>query len=87
VHQKSLGQRGDDEVDREETNGKEDHQKQGEVPPPRDPVDEADPSKKRKVSPTKPTSRKKSRARKTTMRTMLTVDDFDFIIAAVADAS
>jgi hypothetical protein len=63
----SPGRGGDDEVDREETNGKEDQQKQGEVTPPRDPVDEADPSKKRKVSPMKPTSRKKSRARKTTM--------------------
>jgi hypothetical protein len=81
----SPGRGGDDEV--EETNGKEDEQKQGEVTPPRDPVDEMDPSKKRKVSPKKPTSRKKSRASKTTMRTMLMVDDFDFIIAVVADAS
>jgi hypothetical protein len=43
--------------------------------------------KKRKVSPTKPTSQKKSRATLTKMQTMLTVDDFDFIIAAVVDAS
>jgi hypothetical protein len=35
----------------------------------------------------KPTSRKKSRATLTKMQTMLTVDDFDFIIVAVADAS
>jgi hypothetical protein len=35
----------------------------------------------------KPTSRKKSRATLTKMQTVLTVDDFDFIIAAVADAS
>jgi hypothetical protein len=81
----SPGRGGDDEV--EETNGKEDQQKQGEVTLPRDPADEADPLKKRKVSPTKPTSRKKSRATLTKMQTVLTVDDFDFIIAAVADAS
>jgi flagellar hook-basal body complex protein FliE len=83
-----LERGGDDEVDKEETNGKEDQQKQGEVTPPRDPVDEADPSKKRKVSPMKPTSRKKSKASTLTkMQTVLTLDDFDFIIAAVSDAS
>jgi hypothetical protein len=42
---------GGDEV--EETNGKEGKKKQGEVTPPRD---EADPLKKRKVSPSKPSS-------------------------------
>jgi hypothetical protein len=46
---------GDDKV--EETNGKEDQQKQGEVTPPRDPADKANPLKKRKVSPMKPTSK------------------------------
>jgi hypothetical protein len=60
---------------------------QGEVTSPRDPFDEADPSKKIKFFPTKPTLRKKSRASKTTMRTVLTVDDFDFIIIVVADTS
>jgi hypothetical protein len=43
--------------------------------------------KKRKVSPPKPSSRKKSRATVTKMKTVLTVDDFDFIIAVVNDAS
>jgi hypothetical protein len=47
---------GDDEVDKEENNGEEDKQKQGEVTLPRDPPDEAETSKKRKVSPMKPTS-------------------------------
>jgi hypothetical protein len=61
VHRKKLLQYhlvrgGDDEV--EETNGREDQQKQGEVTPPKDPVDEADPLKKRKVSPMKPTSQR-----------------------------
>jgi hypothetical protein len=83
----SPGRGGDDEVDKEETNGKDDQQKQGEVTPPRDPVDEADPSKKRKVSPMKPTSRKKSKATKTKLQTVLMLDDFDFIIAVVSDAS
>jgi hypothetical protein len=73
---------GDDEV--EEINGKEDEQKQGEVRPPRD---ETDPMKKRKFSPLKPSSRKKSRATVTKMQTVLTTDDFGFIIAALNNAS
>jgi hypothetical protein len=47
----SPGQGSDDEVDREEKHGQEYQQKKGEVTPPRDPVDEADPLNKRKVSP------------------------------------
>jgi hypothetical protein len=81
----SHGRGGDDEV--EERNGKENHQKKGEVTPPRDPADEADPLKKRKVSPMKPTSRNKSRSTLTKMQTVVTVDDFKFIIVVVADAS
>jgi hypothetical protein len=67
-----------------EINGKEDEQKQGEVTPPRD---EADSLKKRKVSPMKTSSRKKSRATLTKIQTVFIVDDFDFIIATVADVS
>jgi hypothetical protein len=52
------------DVEVEEINGKEDEQKQGKVTPPRD---EADPLKKRKVSPKKPSSQKKSRATLTKM--------------------
>jgi hypothetical protein len=81
----SPGRGGDGKV--EETNNKEDQQKQGEATSPRDPADEVDPLKKRTVSPTKPTSRKKSRATMTKMQTILTIDDFDFIIAVVNDAS
>jgi hypothetical protein len=83
----SPGGGGDDEVNKEENNGEEDKQNQGEVTPPRDPIDEAKTSKKRKVSPMKSTSQKKSKASKTKLQTMLTVDDFDFIIAPVSDAS
>jgi hypothetical protein len=72
----SPDQGGDDEV--EEINGIGAEQKQGEVTPPRD---ETDPLKKRKVSPLKPSSQKKSRATMTKMKTVLTTDDFDFIIA------
>jgi hypothetical protein len=52
----SPGRGGDDKVDQEETNRKEDQHNQGEVTLPRDPIDEVDPLKKRKVSPMKPTS-------------------------------
>jgi hypothetical protein len=70
--------------DGREIDGTEVEQKKGEVTPPRD---EEDPSKKRKVSPPKPSSRKKSKASMTKMQTILTSDDFDFIIAALNDAS
>jgi hypothetical protein len=72
----------DDEI--EDINGKEDEKNQGEVTPPRD---EANPLKKRKFSTPKPSSRKKSRATMTKMKIVLTVDDFDFIITVVNDAS
>jgi hypothetical protein len=78
---------GDSEVDKEEKEGEEDKKKQGKVTPPRNPLEEAETSNKRKVSPTKPTSRKKSKASKLKPQNVLTVDDFDFIIVAVSDAS
>jgi hypothetical protein len=78
----SLDQGGNDEV--EEINGKGDDQKQGKVTPPRD---EIDPLKKRKVSPPKPSSRRKSKATMTKMKTLLTTNDFEFIIVALNDAS
>jgi hypothetical protein len=56
----------------------------GEVTPPRE---EEDPSKKRKVTPPKPSSRKKAKATRTKFETVLTPDDFDFIIAALNDTS
>jgi hypothetical protein len=81
----SPGGGGDDEVDKEEEKGEEDKKKQGEVTPPRDPIDEAETSKKIKVSPMKPTSRKKYKATKPQMQTVLTMDDIDFIIIVVSD--
>jgi hypothetical protein len=56
---------------------KEVEQKQG---------DEVDPLKKRKGSPPKPSSRKKAKATMTKMQTVLTSDDFEFLIAALQDA-
>jgi hypothetical protein len=67
-----------------EIDGTEVEQKKDEVTPPRD---EDDPSKKRKVSPSKPSSRKKMKATRTKFETTLTSDDFDFIVAALNDAS
>jgi hypothetical protein len=61
----SPGGGGDEKVDKEENKGEED--KKGDVKPPRDPIDEANTSKKRKVSHTKPTLWKKSKASKPQM--------------------
>jgi hypothetical protein len=59
-------------------------QNKGEVTLPRE---EEDPSKKRKVSPPKPLSRKRAKATKAKLEIVLTPDDFDFIIAALNDTS
>jgi hypothetical protein len=56
----------------------------GEVTSPRE---KEDPSKKRKVTPPKPSSWKKSKATKTTFKTTLTPDDFDFLVTTLNDAS
>jgi len=55
---------GDDEVDQEQDEGKEYKHEQGEVKPPKNPLDEVETSNKRKVSPTKPSSQKKSKSSK-----------------------
>ena len=51
------------------------------------PREEEDPSKKRKVTPPKPSSRKKTKATRTMFKTTLTQDEFDFLITALNDAS
>jgi hypothetical protein len=66
-----------------EIDGTEVELKKGKVTLPRD---EEDPSTKRKVSPPKPSSRKKLKATRTKFETTLTLDDFDFIIASLNDA-
>jgi hypothetical protein len=70
--------------DGEELGGMEVEKNKGKVTPPRE---EEDPSKKRKVTPPKPSSRKKVKTTQTTFKTTLTQDDFDFLIAALNDAS
>jgi hypothetical protein len=60
--------------DGEELNDKEVEQKQG---------DKVDPLKKRKGLPSKPSSQKKSKTTMTKMQTVLTSDDFNFLIAAL----
>jgi hypothetical protein len=64
--------------DGEELYDKEVEQKQG---------DKVDTLKKRKGSPPKPFSWKKSKAFMTNMQTVLTSDNFDFLIASLNDAS
>jgi hypothetical protein len=51
------------------------------------PREEEDPSKKRKVTPPKPSPGKKTKATRTMFKTTLTQDDFDFLIVALNDAS
>jgi hypothetical protein len=70
--------------DGEELGGTEVEKNKGEVTPPRE---EEDPTKKRKITPPNPSSQKKTKATQTTFKTTLTPDDFDFLIAALNDAS
>jgi hypothetical protein len=56
----------------------------GEVTLPRE---EEDPSMKRKMTPPKPSSRKKAKATWTMLKTTLTPDDFDFLIVMLNDVS
>jgi hypothetical protein len=54
---------------------------------PKDPLTEADTSKKRKVFPKKYLARKKSRANKPHSHNVIIVDDLDLIIIDVVDSS
>jgi hypothetical protein len=73
---------GDDEVEQEE-----DEKKQSEVTLPKYPNTEAQPFKKRKVSPQKPSTWKNSRDNKPHLQTILTMDDINLIIVAISDTS
>jgi hypothetical protein len=70
--------------DGDKLGSKEVEQNRGEVTPPRE---EEDPSMKRKMTPPKPSSQKKSKSTWTTFKTTLTPKDFDFLIAALNDVS
>jgi hypothetical protein len=67
-----------------EIDGTEVGDKKGEVTHPRD---EEDPSKKRKVCPSKPSSRKKMKETRTKFESTLTSGDFEFIVTTLNDAS
>jgi hypothetical protein len=83
----SLGGGGGDKVDKEENEGNEDKLEQGKVTLPKDPIDEAETSKKIKVSPVKPSSRKNSKASKPKLQTVLMENEIDVIIFVVSDTS
>jgi hypothetical protein len=76
----SLAQRGDGE----ELGGIEVEKNKGKVTPPRE---EEDPTKKRNITPPKPSSQNKTKATWTTFKTTLTPDDFDFLITVLNYAS
>jgi hypothetical protein len=57
------------------------------VTPPKDPLTKAKMSKKINISPNKPSVQKKSRANKTQLQTVVTVDDIDLIIVAIEATS
>jgi hypothetical protein len=78
---------GGEKVNGEGGGDERENQTEGEVTPPKDPLTEAETSKKRKVSPQKPSARKKTHANKPQSKNVLTVDDVDLIIAVVEDAS
>jgi hypothetical protein len=75
---------GGEKVDKEDDEGEENKHEHGEVTPPKDPIMEAETSKKRKGSSQKPSSRKKSKANKPPFQTVLTIDDIDLIIIIVS---
>jgi hypothetical protein len=57
------------------------------VAPSKDPLTKAETSKKRKVSPKKPSTRKKSRANKPQLQIVLMVDEINLIIAVISNVS
>jgi hypothetical protein len=74
-------------VNQEEGGEEGDKQEKGKVTPLKDPLTIAEKLQKRKVSPEKPSARKKARTNKPQSKNVLTVDDVDLIITAVEDAS
>jgi hypothetical protein len=78
---------GGDEVNQEEGGEEGEKKDKGEATLPKDPLTIAEASQKRKVSPEKPSVRKKACANKPQSKNMLTVDEIYLIITAVEDAS
>jgi hypothetical protein len=78
---------GGDKVNQEEGWEEGENNDKGEVTLPKDPPTKDETSNKRKVSPQKPSSRKKTCVSKPKMKSMLTEDDVDLIIAIVEGVS
>jgi len=70
--------------DGDDLGGTEVEKNRDKVTPPRD---KEDPSMKRKMMPPKPSSQKKSKTTRTMLKTTLTLDDFNFLIATLNDVS
>jgi hypothetical protein len=70
--------------DSDDLGGTEVEKNRSEVTPPRE---EEDPSMKRKITPPKPSSIKKSKATRTILKTTLTLNDFNFLIVTLNDVS
>jgi hypothetical protein len=76
-----------DELNQAEGVEEGDKEEKGKVTLPKDPLTEVDMPKKRKVSPQKPSTQKKSRANMPQSQNLLTMDNIDLIITVVEDAS
>jgi len=81
----SLAGGGGDEENQEEE-GEKDKQEKGEVTLPKDPLTDVETLNKRKVSPQKPSVRKKSWAKKLQSQNVLLVEDIKLIIINIKDA-
>jgi hypothetical protein len=81
----SLG--GGDEVNGQGGGDEGENQGEGEATPPKDPLTETVTPQKRKVSPQKPSARKKTRASKPQLEATLTEDDISLVRGAMEDAS
>jgi hypothetical protein len=78
---------GEDEVNGKGGGDEGEKQGEGEATPPKDPPTETETPKKRKVSPQKPSARKKTHASKPQMEAMLIEDDIGLVHGAMEDAS
>jgi hypothetical protein len=83
----SLAGGGGDEVNKEVGGEEREKQGEGEATPPKDPPTKAETSKKRKVSPQKPSTRKKTHASKPQLEATLTEDDIGLVHRAMEHAS
>jgi hypothetical protein len=74
-------------VNQEEGGEEEENKDKGKATQLKDPLTTTEESQKRKVSPEKPSARKKAHANKPQSKNVLTLDDIDLIITVVEDTS